>query len=80
MKGTEPMETTLQKEMTLSDARDTVVLTEIEARAIRNTVSGIRSQMDALESVLQSCGIEAWISKSSPRSLANFEFTIERNE
>jgi hypothetical protein len=80
MKGTEPMKTTLQKELSLSDARDTVVLTETEARAIRTLVSGIRTQMDALESVLESCGISSWISKSSPRSLANFEFTIERNE
>jgi len=74
------MKTTLQKELSLSDARDTVVLTETEARAIRTLVSGIRTQMDALESVLESCGISSWISKSSPRSLANFEFTIERNE
>jgi len=74
------MKTTLQKELTVSEARDTVVLTETEARAIRNMVSGIKTQMDALESVLESCGINSWISNGSPRSLANFEFTIERNE
>ena len=74
------MKTTLQKELTVSQAQDTVVVTENEARAIRTLVSGIRTQMDALESVLESCGISSWISKSSPRSLANFEFTIERNE
>jgi len=70
------MKTTLQKEMTVSDARDTVVLTETESRAIRNMVSGIRTQVDALESVLESSGISSWISKNSPRSLANFEFKI----
>jgi len=74
------MKTTLQKELTVSEARDTVVLTETEARSIRNMVSGIKTQMDALESVLESCGINSWISNGSPRSLANFEFTIERNE
>jgi len=71
------MKTTLQQEMSLSDARDTVVVTETEARAIRNMVSGIRAQMEALESVLQSCGIDTWIPNGSPRSLANFEFKIK---
>ena len=74
------MKTTLQKELTVSQARDTVVLTETEARAIRTLVSGIRTQMDALETILESCGIATYIPSGSPRSLANFEFTIERNE
>jgi len=74
------MKTTFKKEMTVSEARDTVVLTEKEARAIRSLVSGIRTQMDALETVLESCGVDTWISNNSLRSLANLEFTIERNE
>jgi len=74
------MKTTLQKELTVSQAQDTVVVTEREARAIRTLVSGIRTQMDALDTLLESCGIDTWISNGSPRSLANFEFTIERNE
>jgi len=74
------MKTTLQKELTVSQAQDTVVVTENEARAIRTLVSGIRTQMDALETILESCGIATYIPSGSPRSLANFEFTIERNE
>lgn len=74
------MKTIIQNEMTVSQAQDTVVVTEREARAIRTLVSGIRTQMDALETLLESCGIETWISNNSPRSLANLEFTIERND
>ena len=73
------MKTTLQKELTVSQAQDTVVVTEREARAIRTLVSGIRTQMDALDTLLESCGIDTWISNGSPRSLANFEFTIKRD-
>ena len=74
------MKTVLKNQMTESEARDTVVLTENEARAIRTLVSGIRTQMDALHTMLEACGVQDWISNASPRSLANFEFTIERNE
>jgi len=74
------MKTMLKNEMTESEARDTVVVTEKEARTIRSLVSGIRTQMDALETLLESCGVDTWISNSSPRSLANLNITIERND
>lgn len=74
------MKTTIKNEMTESEARDTVVVTEKEARTIRSLVSGIRTQMDALETLLESCGVDTWISNSSPRSLANLNITIERND
>jgi hypothetical protein len=72
------MKTTLQKELTVSEARDTVVITDREARTICTLVSGIKTQMDALQTVLESCGMSDWRSQS-PRSLANFEFTIKRD-
>lgn len=74
------MKTMLKNEMTVSEAQDTVVVTEKEARTIRSLVSGIRTQMDALETLLESCGVDTWISNSSPRSLANLNITIERND
>ena len=74
------MKTVLKNQMTESEARDTVVLTENEAKAICTLVSGIRTQMDALSTLLEACGVQSWMPNNSPRGLANFEFTIGRNE
>ena len=73
------MKTLLKNQMTESEARNTVVLTDSEARTICTLVSGIKTQMDALQTILESCGLSDWRTQS-PRSLANFEFTIERNK
>ena len=74
------MKTVLKNEMTESEAQDTVVITENEAKAIRNVLAGIRIQLDGLSTMLDSCGVQDWIPNGSPRSLANLQFTIERKD
>lgn len=71
--------TTIVNEMTENEARNTIVLTDAETAALVTCVSGLRSQLQALEQIMRSYGVSDYIPNASPRSLANFEFTIKRD-
>jgi len=75
------MKTTLLKpELTAQESKDMIVITEKEARTIRALVSGINSQLAALEHTLDSVGVESWVSSDHPRTLANYKFTIKSED
>lgn len=71
--------TTIVNEMTENEARDTVVLTAQESAALFTCVAGLRNQLQALDQIMQSYGINNYIPSGSPRSLANLQFTIKRD-
>ena len=72
------MKTSLLKpELTTSEAKDMIVITEKEARTIRALVTGISNQLSALDQVLDSVGVESWVGSEHPRTLANYKFTIK---
>ena len=70
------MKTTIKNDMTTSEARNTVVITEEEARAITQLVNSLESQTSALKTLLSASGIEGWIGSNHPRSLANMQIRI----
>ena len=75
------MKTTLLKpELTAQESKDMIVITEKEARTIRALVSGINSQLAALEHTLDSVGVESWVSSDHPRTLANYKFSIKKED
>ena len=75
------MKTSLLKpELTTSEAKDMIVITEKEARTIRAVVTGISTQLSALDHVLDSIGVESWIGSDHPRTLANYKFTIKKED
>ena len=79
-KGNETMKTSLLKtELTTSEAKDMIVITEKEARTIRAVVSSLNSQLSALEQVLDSIGVDSWVASEHPRTLANYKFTIKED-
>jgi len=79
-KGNETMKTSLLKtELTTSEAKDMIVITEKEARTIRAVVSSLNSQLSALEQVLDSVGVDSWVASEHPRTLANYKFTIKED-
>ena len=75
------MKTThLKPELTAQESKDMIVITEKEARTIRALVSGINSQLSALEYTLDSIGVESWVGGDHPRTLANYKFTIKNED
>ena len=79
-KGNETMKTSLLKpELTTSEAKDMIVITEKEARTIRALVTSLNSNLSALEQVLDSVGIDSWVASEHPRTLANYKFTIKED-
>ena len=78
-KGNETMKTSLKTELTTSEAKDMIVITEKEARTIRAVVSSISNQLSALDQVLDSVGVDSWVGSEHPRTLANYKFTIKKD-
>ena len=78
-KGNETMKTSLKTELTTSEAKDMIVITEKEARTIRALVSSISNQLSALDQVLDSVGVDSWVGSEHPRTLANYKFTIKKD-
>ena len=75
------MKTTLLKpELTEQEAKDMIVITEKECAVIRSLVSGISAQIRALDHALISIGGESYVSLSHPRTLANYKFTIKKED
>jgi hypothetical protein len=74
------MKTSLLKtELTTSEAKDMIVITEKEARTIRALVTSLNSNLSALEQVLDSTGVDSWVASEHPRTLANYKFTIKED-
>ena len=75
------MKTSLLKpELTTSEAKDMIVITEKEAATIRSLVSSISAQITALDHALASIGVESYVAMSHPRTLANYKFTIKQED
>ena len=75
------MKTTLLKtELSAQESKDMIVITEKEARTIRSLVTSLNSQLSALDQVLDSVGIDSWVSSEHPRTLANYKFTIKQED
>lgn len=76
--GIETMKTTMLKtELSNQESKDMIVITEKEARTIRALVTSLNNQLSALDHVLDSIGIDSWVSSDHPRTLANYKFTIK---
>ena len=76
--GIETMKTTMLKtELSAQESKDMIVITEKEARTIRALVTSLGNQLSAIEQVLDSVGVESWVSSDHPRTLANYKFTIK---
>ena len=72
------MKTTMLKtELSNQESKDMIVITKKEARTIRALVTSLNNQLSALDHVLDSIGIDSWVSSDHPRTLANYKFTIK---
>ena len=75
------MKTTMLKtELSNQESKDMIVITEKEARTIRSLVTSLNSQLSALDHVLDSVGVDSWVSSEHPRTLANYKFTIKKED
>ena len=75
------MKTTLLKpELSNQESKDMIVITEKEARTIRALVTSISNQLSALDHVLDTIGVDSWVGSDHPRTLANYKFTIKKED
>ncbi|MGB1650729.1 MAG: hypothetical protein ACPHEP_06865 [Acidimicrobiales bacterium] len=73
------MQSTIKTELTTSEAKTVIAITEKEIQAIRHMTSSIHSQIEALETFMDSMGMQQhmW---NSPRSIAAGEFKIKQQD
>ena len=73
------MNTQIKNELTTSEAKKVFVITEQEIRTIRTMITGIQTQIDAIDNFMDAIGLQKWMS-SSPRSIATAEFTVTKDD
>ena len=73
------MNTQIKNELTTSEAKKVFAITEQEVRTIRTMITGIQSQIDALDNFMDAIGLQKWMS-SSPRSIASAQFTVAKDD
>jgi len=73
------MNTQIKNELTTSEARKVFAITEQEIRTIRTMITGIESQIDALDNFMDAIGLQKWMG-SSPRSIASAQFTVAKDD
>jgi len=73
------MQSTIKNELTTSEAKKVFAITEQEVRTIRTMITGIQSQIDALDNFMDAIGLQKWMS-SNPRSIAAQQFTVSKDD
>ena len=73
------MNTQIKNELTTSEAKKVFAITEQEIRTIRTMITGIQSQIDALDNFMDAIGLQKGMS-SSPRSIASAQFTVKKDD
>lgn len=74
------MQSSIKKELTTSQAADVFAVTELEIKVLRMHLDAINNQIRGLEAFMDSMGFTSWIGSNSPRSIANAEFTVKKDD
>ena len=74
------MKSSIKNEMTTSEAQDVFAITELEIKVLRMHLDAINNQIRGLEAFMDSMGFTSWIGSNSPRSMANAEFTVRKDD
>jgi len=74
------MKSSIKNEMTSSEAQDVFAITELEIKVLRMHLDAINNQIRGLEAFMDSMGFTSWIGSNSPRSMANAEFTVKKED
>ena len=73
------MQSSIKTELTTTEAKAVFAITEKEIRTIRTMITGIESQIDALDQFMDAIGMQKWMSHS-PRSIASGQFTVKADD
>ena len=73
------MQSSIKTELTTSEAKAVFAITDKEIRTIRTMISGIQTQISALDDFMDAIGLERWNS-GSPRSIASGQFTVKADD
>lgn len=74
------MNTQIKNELTTSEAKQVIAITEQEIRAIRMMITGLQSQIDALDNFMDAIGLQKWQGSNNPRSIASAQFTVTKDD
>jgi len=74
------MQSSIKTELTTREARDVFAITEKELAVLRCHLDAINNQIRGLEAFMDSMGFTSYIGSNSPRSIANGEFTVTKED
>jgi len=74
------MNTQIKKELTTSEAKNVLAVTDQEIRTIRIMINAIEQNVQALDQFMDAMGLQRWIASDNARSLGTAQFTIKKDD
>jgi len=74
------MNTQIKNELTTSEAKNVLAITDQEIRTIRMMINGIENNIQALDQFMDAMGLQRWIGSDNARSLGKAQFTISKDD
>tara|TARA_R100001440_G_scaffold9756_2_gene18125 strand:- start:8118 stop:8342 length:225 start_codon:yes stop_codon:yes gene_type:complete len=74
------MNTQIKKELTTSEAKNVLAITDQEIRTIRIMINAIENNVQALDQFMDAMGLQRWIGSDNARSLGQAQFTIKKDD
>jgi len=74
------MNTQIKNELTTSEAKNVLAITDQEIRTIRIMINAIEQNVQALDQFMDAMGLQRWIGSDNARSIAHAQFVVKKED
>ena len=74
------MNTQIKNELTTSEAKNVLAITDQEIRTIRIMINAIEQNVQALDQFMDAMGLQRWIGSDNARSIATAQFVVKKDD
>ena len=74
------MNTQIKNELTTSEAKNVLAVTDQEIRTIRIMINAIEQNIQALDQFMDAMGLQRWIGSDKARSIATAQFVVKKDD
>ena len=74
------MNTQIKNELTTSEAKNVLAITDQEIRTIRIMINAIEQNVQALDQFMDAMGLQRWIGSDNARSIAHAQFVVKKDD
>ena len=74
------MNTQIKNELTTSEAKNVLAITDQEIRTIRIMINASEQNVQALDQFMDAMGLQRWIGSDNARSIAHAQFVVKKDD